>query len=70
MRDVARTAKRGGSKPRREKPEVTALRATFAKHGLGNVALSLVGDRWAFGRVETRQLKDLGTALLKPAKKG
>lgn len=68
MRDAARAAKGKGAKSRREEPEVVALRAMFAKHGLGNVSLSLSGDRWTVGRIETRQFKDLGAAFLKAAK--
>ena len=68
MRDVARAAKGKGSKPRREAPEVTALRAVFSKHGLGNASVSLSADRWTFGRVERRQFKDLAAALLKAEK--
>lgn len=68
MRDAARAAKGKGAKPRREEPEVVALRAVFSKHGLGNVSVSLRGDRWTVGRIEARQFKDLGAAFLKAAK--
>lgn len=68
MRDVVREAKGDGAKARKEKPEVRTLRAVFAKHGLGNVGVSLSGDRWTFGRVEARQFKDLAAALARAAK--
>jgi hypothetical protein len=70
LRDAVRAAKGRQPASAKELPEVGALRAVFAKAGLGNVTLALREARWSFGRIETRQFKDLSAALARAAKKG
>lgn len=68
LRDAVRAAKGARARRASDDPEVRALRAVFAKHGLGNVSVVLREGRWTFGRVEGRQFGDLATAFSKAAR--